>query len=291
MNQPRDLDAIIATWLDDGPIDLPDATRRAISVGLRTQPRVPRMAILGGSSTSPINHITAAAAIVLAVGGLSVFVLANRGGASATPPPSASTATPSSSPSPSPPPSIAPSPSISTADWVPFSSTINGFSARFPSDWTVTLATKVGDLASISGADRAVFDDAVSPAGRPDISGVSTKLPGGMTADQWLAAYRQPIIDQSAESCFPTRDMWEAVTVDGETDGGLYDGCEWHYLPNETPNQSTRNYVESMLFVDDRVYIFQLNLGVGVVQTGETRPLLRAFLTTVTFDVASARNP
>ena len=80
MNQPRDPDAIIATWLDDGPIELPDETRRAISVGLRTQPRLRRVAILGGSSMSPINRLAAAAVIVLAVGGLSIFVLANRGG-------------------------------------------------------------------------------------------------------------------------------------------------------------------------------------------------------------------
>ena len=89
MNQPRDLDPIIATWLDDGPIDLPDETRRAIAVGLRTQPRARRMAILGGSSMSPLNRLVAAAAIVLAVGGLSVFVLSNRGGgAGGTPTPS-----------------------------------------------------------------------------------------------------------------------------------------------------------------------------------------------------------
>ena len=36
MTGPRDPDAIIATWLEDGPIDLPEETRRAIVVGLRT---------------------------------------------------------------------------------------------------------------------------------------------------------------------------------------------------------------------------------------------------------------
>ena len=30
MTGPRDPDAIIANWLEDGPIDLPEETRRAI---------------------------------------------------------------------------------------------------------------------------------------------------------------------------------------------------------------------------------------------------------------------
>jgi hypothetical protein len=91
MTQPRDPDAIIATWLDDGPIDLPEETRRAIVVGLRTQPRARPMAILGGLPVNPLTRFVAAAAIVLAVGGLSIFVLSNRSGGPGTAPSQTST--------------------------------------------------------------------------------------------------------------------------------------------------------------------------------------------------------
>ena len=36
MNVERDPDAILATWLDDGPTRLPDGTRRAIGVATRS---------------------------------------------------------------------------------------------------------------------------------------------------------------------------------------------------------------------------------------------------------------
>jgi hypothetical protein len=39
MSAPRDPDVILAAWLDDGPIDLPSSTRRAISTAVRTTPQ------------------------------------------------------------------------------------------------------------------------------------------------------------------------------------------------------------------------------------------------------------
>ena len=125
-----------------------------------------------------------------------------------------------------------------------------------------------------------------------------------MTADQWLITYRQHILDESGP-CFPSRDLWEAITVDGQTDGGLYAGCEWHHTPNGTTDQTMRGYFEAMLFVDGRVYIFQLNLGIAnpvspqnqaaadqyARRREEARQLLLTCLSTVTFDAASAQDP
>ena len=37
MNAPRDPETVLAAWLDEGPTDLPDVTRRAIlTAGLRS---------------------------------------------------------------------------------------------------------------------------------------------------------------------------------------------------------------------------------------------------------------
>ena len=41
-NQTRDPDSILAAWLDDGPTELPDATRRAILTALPTTPQAQR---------------------------------------------------------------------------------------------------------------------------------------------------------------------------------------------------------------------------------------------------------
>src|SRR5436190_13715034 len=134
MNQRRDPDAIIAMWLEDGPIALPDETRRAISVGLRTQPRARQMAILRGLPIMiPITRLATAAAIVLAVGAVSILALSNRGGGPG------GVASPSVAPSSSAVVSTMPSPSVtaspaplSTAGWIPFASTRYGYAIAYP---------------------------------------------------------------------------------------------------------------------------------------------------------------
>jgi hypothetical protein len=77
MNATRDADAILAAWLDDGPLALPDDTRRAIAVGLRTTPqRRGRFGRLGGSTraSSPLALRLAAAFGALALIGAIAFV-------------------------------------------------------------------------------------------------------------------------------------------------------------------------------------------------------------------------
>jgi hypothetical protein len=197
MNQPRDPDAIIATWLDDGPIDLPDETRRAISVGLRTQPRARRMAILGGSSMSPINRLVAAAAVVLAVGGLSAFVLSNRaGGPGATPAPPGSVAplaTPSPSPSVEPSPSVAPGSSFAAIGELTgsFSSPWYGYSIRYPANWSVIPAATFFDPVAWSLGDGPSewLDVIAPPAGDGFLRVASALVPKGVDAEGWIAQY------------------------------------------------------------------------------------------------------
>ena len=267
MSQPRDPDTIIATWLDDGPIDLPDETRRAISVGLRTQPRARRVAILGGSSMSPINRIAAAAAILLAVGGLSVFVLSNRGGggAGATPAPSTSAA-PSATPIPSPSPSIAPSPSAtppSTVGWLTFTSSHYGYTIAYPPTWAATQATR--DWVSATDPLASPGPGGVSdvflgnPPNGPEtgVFGFAADVPAGTSEDAWLASY------YAGRNYCPTMPTFVPITVDGHP--GKLDPCY---------------DAQAFVFVGNRVYVF-------VIFRTEMQPLFRAFLSTVKLPASS----
>jgi hypothetical protein len=312
MTARTEIEHVLDAFLAEGPTTVSDrAVLQALTAIDRTPQRRGLVAPWRFPSMTPLARLaTVALVAAVAIGGAFYLLGGSKqgvgsGGPTRTPtissPP---TAGPSLIPSATPIASSSSNPTLDTQTWTPFTSTINGFSARVPSDATVMSATKAGDLRSIR--DAAIFDVAVSPALRAEISGVSMKVPAGVTPDQWLAAYRQPIIDASGDACSPTRDKWEAVMVDGQM-GGLHYGCEWYRLsfrsPSLTPDNGTRNYFEAVFFVQERVYIFQVNLG-GLsrfttwqqfVQSSpadeETRQLLRAFLTTVTLNTGNAKNP
>src|SRR5262249_20332301 len=115
MNASRDVDSIIATWLEDGPTELPAETRRAITVGIRTQPRIPRTAFPGGIVMSSFTRLATAAGVILLVGGLSVFLLSNRNNGVGSPAPSAApSVAPSAAPS-STPAAVVASPSVAAS--------------------------------------------------------------------------------------------------------------------------------------------------------------------------------
>ena len=261
MNQPRDPDAIIATWLDDGPIDLPDETRRAIAVGLRTQPRARRVAILGGSSMFALNRIAAAAAIVLVVGGLSAFVLANRsGGPGATPNPLVSVA-PSAIPS----ATAAPSPEatpVSTAGWLAFTSSHYGYNIAYPPTWAATQATRdwvstTDPVASPGpGKDLDVFLGIPPNGPETAVFGFAADVPAGTSEDAWLASY------YAGRNYCPTTPTFVPITVDGHP--GRLDPCY---------------DAQAFVFIGNRVYVF-------VIFRTEQQPLFRAFLSTVRFPVS-----
>jgi hypothetical protein len=191
MTGPRDPDAIIANWLEDGPIDLPDETRRAIVVGLRTQPRARQVAILRGLPImNSLSRLVAAAAIVLAVGGLAIFALSNRngGGPGAQPSPS-----PSLAPSVSPSASSTPGP-LDTGTWKQYVSNRYGFSISYPADWVLTPATREWTMAVDAkdflggGADH--FELKVPNQG-VGVNAWSVAVEPGTTAASWLDSYCQ----------------------------------------------------------------------------------------------------
>jgi hypothetical protein len=99
MTAPRDPDAILAAWLEEGPTALPEPTRRAIAVATRTTDPSRRpfwMPHRRPMMNTYARLAVAAVAIVIAVGGAAYF-LTPAGGKIGGPP----TASPSFVPSPS----------------------------------------------------------------------------------------------------------------------------------------------------------------------------------------------
>jgi len=115
-NANRDPESVLAAWLDEGPTDLPDATRRAILTALPTTPQA-RRGLIGPwpsriLSTFASGAATALVIIVLALGALALIGShANVGGPPPTP----------------------------TANV--FQSSFYGFAVTVPPGWTVTPAT------------------------------------------------------------------------------------------------------------------------------------------------------
>lgn len=276
MSTNRDFDRITSGWLAEGPTELADRVLDAAldEVHLTNQRRRSPAPWRIDTMSMPIR--LAAGIAVIAVLGVAGIALLNRGPAIGNSPGPTPSASPIASPSEGAPATQTPRPSPTPIDptaWTPFTSARHGYSARYPGDWTPIPATAPATLADLTGALPAVFDHfKTSGAPADEFLGVSTKLPSGMSEADWIAAYRQPGVDAYGASCFPPPDQWKPVTVDGHM-GGLYVGC---------------NYVESTTFVDGRAYIFTLGRPLGFPATAATEDLLRAFLSTVIVDPATA---
>jgi hypothetical protein len=105
MNPTRDPEAILAAWLDEGPTDLPDATRRAILTALPTTKQARRgpLAPWRFFQMNTYTRLAAAALVaVVAVGGALYLLGGNSGVGSQGP-----THTPPIAPTPAPSPSEA----------------------------------------------------------------------------------------------------------------------------------------------------------------------------------------
>lgn len=98
MNATRNPEAILAAWLDEGPTDLPDATRRAILTSLPTTPQARRgpFAPWRFSLMNTYTRVAAAAIVaVIAIGG-ALYLIGPRSGVGG---PSATITPPTPSPS------------------------------------------------------------------------------------------------------------------------------------------------------------------------------------------------
>ena len=212
-NPTRDPDPILAAWLEEGPTNLPDATRRAILTALPTTPRARRGLVVPWSL--PHLSMLARGAVLLvvaivALGGLSLIAgpRGGIGGPGASPVPS----TPASaSPHPSTPESAPPLPPLGAT----FVSPSNGYQVHYPTGWTVTPGTGPWPPGTARYPGNPVSDAIVTPTGpeRVRLSGASIALPSGTTMEQFRA-FASPLSSPfNNDPCTPVAPLPTPVAI------------------------------------------------------------------------------
>jgi hypothetical protein len=269
MNPPRERSAIVAAWLEEGPNELPESTRRAIAVDVRTTPQS-RRSVWAPRWFPRLDRLTlaalaAVAVMALVIGGLVVRPFgwdgSNVGGGP-----------PSEPPSPSPslvPASASPSRPSATAGVIPpmprtFVSERHGYTISYPADWTTSSPADPGPWSPPDWKDGSStvdpFDYIEGSAGGPLFRAASALLPVALPdVDGWID---ENLTFSSVPGCAPPREEWEAIDIDGAP-GRLRDSC---------------GEVEATVVSDGRVYMFTL---FGSDQVTNGRQLFDALAATI----------
>ncbi len=260
MNPPRERSAIVAAWLEEGPNELPESTRRAIAVDVRTThqsrrsvraprwfPRLDRLSLVA---------VAAVAVMALAVGGLVVRPFASGGNNVGGLPPSQSEAPPS--------------PAATTLAFPPMQRTFfserYGYAISYPADWTAASPTDPGGWWSPrdwrdGSSTIDPFDYIEGPTMGPRFRAASALLPAELAdVDAWID---DNLTFSSVPGCAPPREDWEPIQIDGAA-GRLRDSC---------------GEVEATVIIDGRVYLFTLFL--GEEQLTNARELFNALAATI----------
>jgi hypothetical protein len=258
MSTTTDFDRHARAWLEDGPTQLSDRTLDAAlaEIHLTRQRRALRVPWRFPSMTTPMARtVVAAVAFAVAASAGVVFVL-RPGGVGGPPEPSPSASHASTS-----------APAI-------FSSRAFGYDAQVPAGWTAAAGTTPGTAAQLAIAEAETapprlwdhFNPVPNTALGPTILATSTALPPETTEDAWIDAYQAPQLPGNGRECIKARTAWDSITIDGRA-GGYYVGCE---------------FVEAMVFVEDRVFIFTyLDLSGSTDPAAIGRLALEAFLESV----------
>lgn len=266
MNPPREPSAVVAAWLEDGPNELPESTRRAIAVDVRTTPQSRRSKWFPWRfpmvDRLSLVALAAVAVMVLAVAGVAVSRFAPGGSNVGGTPPNPSGAL---SPSPSLVPASA-APSGATTIDIPVMSELfvsgrYGYTVMYPADWSGTVARQTWwppDWKAGGSADEPF--DYIGFEERLWFRAASAPLPDGLPrVNDWIDEY----LTFGDPNCVPPRETQELISIDGAP-GRLIDAC---------------GQVEATIVLEGHVYMFTLWLGGDQVTNG--RALFDAFATTI----------
>lgn len=252
MTPPREQSAVVAAWLEEGPTELPESTRRAIAVDVRTTRQSPRSSWFPSRFRSvdrlSLVALAAVAVMVVAVAGLAISRIDPDAGNVGGPPTlSASpSASPSPTPSPTPPPSPTepPVPEPTTID-IPvlsasYDSRLHGYSIRYPAGWFRAEGSQLwSPPAWKAGGSYAPFDELVADGGSQRLRAASAQLPEGLPdVDAWIDEF----LTFGDPNCVPPRERQERITIDGAP-GRLRDAC---------------GEIEATVVIAGRVYMFTL---------------------------------
>ncbi|HEY8168547.1 MAG TPA: hypothetical protein VIF84_07525 [Candidatus Limnocylindrales bacterium] len=271
MNAERDVERLLSDWLvEEAPSGAPDRIVLAASDRIdHTKQR--RLGAAWRSGLMRVNWQLATAAVV----GVLIIVLGAAwmmrpsggvGGPVATPSPTPTAASSSSAVSPS-----ATAANLTGADLTAnFTSTLHGYSVRYPDAWTVTPATETW-VAGVRNAWGSGMNDELSLPDVARFSGASQRLAEGQTAEEWLrlsTGYEDP-------SVMPTIDIGDQQ--------GFIDADGTAVPSGITPGSVASGGVmyDVVVVVDGRGYNFNMD---GVVD----RSSFEAMLASVTFDAGSA---
>lgn len=245
MTTPRDPDTTIAAWMDDGPNELPDATRRAILTALPTIRQAGRgpFAPWRIPTLSRLTAALAVAVVVVAGGALALGI-----GRS----PSAAGGSPVPTPTPTPTPSPEPSAASETID----RSVEDGYQLTIPSSWNyrvvsnglyfsaappITSATLFVGRA-LAGETPAMYEirEYAGSTGT-----VNTTTVTGRTIDELLASVNESFIVQVSTEASGERQ----VTIDGEPG----------WVTEHATSQPANLWIDVVVIHGDRAYNLSIN--------------------------------
>ena len=230
--------------------------------------------------------------VAITVGG---FALANRNNlpnvsgpvSSGTPGPtqtSSATETPSPTPSSGPKSSTSDAPGPSAVPIPPLTKTFvsprNGFSIRYPTDWTATPATQSWPPDTFTQLGNHQLDELkLDAVARIVIA--SQRLGARQTPDEWVASWFPPFLGSKACPNASALAASPRIAIDGQV--GYLDiaGCP---MDVDLTISSPDNEFEAFVFSADRVYQITFDGDVDLAY-------FRALLDTMTLDPASAIDP
>jgi hypothetical protein len=193
MTTPRDPDLIVAAWLDEHAVSLPETTQRAIDVAIRTTPQQ-RRSPWSPRRLEPMNNVlrlgaVAVAVVVVVLGSITFLAQPPAPGVGASPAPGVS-----SSPAPDP------------STWETFTSERYGFEVRYPARFDVYPATDQY-RPGVDNDEQVVSDRITVGAGFSGLYSSSAPREAGTAQGSWIERFVCP--------CEPDV-TWESRTVDGQ---------------------------------------------------------------------------